>query len=36
MVKIDAVVRLLPNVVGNEASTQSESFGAEKPWAKVT
>ena len=29
---IDAVVRLLPNVVGNEASTQSESFGAEKPW----
>ena len=29
---IDAVVRLLPNVVGNEASTQSESFSAERPW----
>jgi tRNA (guanine37-N1)-methyltransferase len=32
LVVIDAVVRLLPNVVGNEASTQSESFGAEQPW----
>jgi len=32
LVVIDAVVRLLPNVVGNEASTQSESFGAERPW----
>jgi tRNA (guanine37-N1)-methyltransferase len=32
LVVIDAIVRLLPNVVGNEASTQSESFGAEKPW----
>ncbi len=31
LVVIDAVVRLLPNVVGNEASTQSESFGAERP-----
>jgi tRNA (guanine37-N1)-methyltransferase len=32
LVVIDAVVRLLPNVVGNEASTQTESFGAEQPW----
>jgi len=32
MVVIDAVVRLLPNVVGNEASTQTESFSAERPW----
>jgi len=32
LVVIDAVVRLLPNVVGNEASTQSESFSAERPW----
>ena len=32
LVVIDAVVRLLPNVVGNEASTQTESFGAERPW----
>jgi tRNA (guanine37-N1)-methyltransferase len=32
LVVIDAVVRLLPHVVGNEASTQSESFGAERPW----
>ena len=31
LVVIDAVVRLLPNVVGNEASTQTESFSAEKP-----
>ena len=31
LVVIDAVVRLLPNVVGNEASTQSESFSAEQP-----
>jgi tRNA (guanine37-N1)-methyltransferase len=31
LVVIDAVVRLLPNVVGNEASTQSESFSAERP-----
>jgi tRNA (guanine37-N1)-methyltransferase len=28
-VVIDAVVRLLPNVVGNECSIQSESFGTE-------
>jgi tRNA (guanine37-N1)-methyltransferase len=32
LVVIDAVVRLLPNVVGNEASTQSEYFSAERPW----
>src|SRR6202453_4778660 len=32
LVVIDAVVRLLPRVVGNEASTQSESFSAERPW----
>lgn len=32
LVVIDAVVRLLPNVVGNEASTQSESFSAGRPW----
>ena len=32
LVVIDAVVRLLPNVVGNEASTQSESFSAVRPW----
>ena len=32
LVVIDAVVRLLPHVVGNEASTQSESFSAERPW----
>ena len=32
LVVIDAVVRLLPNVVGNEASTQFESFSAERPW----
>jgi tRNA (guanine37-N1)-methyltransferase len=32
LVVIDAVVRLLPNVVGNEASTQSESFSVERPW----
>ena len=31
LVVIDAVVRLLPNVVGNEASTLSESFSAEHP-----
>jgi tRNA (guanine37-N1)-methyltransferase len=31
LVVIDAVVRLLPNVVGNEASTQSESFSAGRP-----
>ncbi len=31
LVVIDAVVRLLPNVVGNEASTLSESFSAERP-----
>jgi len=31
LVVIDAVVRLLPNVVGNEASTLTESFSAEKP-----
>jgi tRNA (guanine37-N1)-methyltransferase len=30
-VVIDAVVRLLPTVVGNEYSIQSESFGAEQP-----
>jgi len=34
LVVIDAVVRLLPNVVGNEASTQSESFSAERPWVE--
>jgi len=32
LVVIDAVIRLLPNVVGNEASTQFESFSAERPW----
>jgi tRNA (guanine37-N1)-methyltransferase len=32
LVVIDAVVRLLPDVVGNEASTISESFAAERPW----
>lgn len=32
LVVTDAVVRLLPNVVGNEASTQSESFSEERPW----
>jgi tRNA (guanine37-N1)-methyltransferase len=32
LVVIDAVVRLLPNVVGNEASTQTESFSVERPW----
>ncbi len=32
LVVIDAVVRLRPNVVGNEASTVSESFSAERPW----
>jgi tRNA (guanine37-N1)-methyltransferase len=32
LVVIDAVVRLLPNVVGNEASTLTESFSAERPW----
>jgi tRNA (guanine37-N1)-methyltransferase len=32
LVVIDAVVRLIPHVVGNEASTQSESFSAERPW----
>jgi tRNA (guanine37-N1)-methyltransferase len=32
LVVIDAVVRLLPNVVGNEASTLTESFGAGRPW----
>jgi tRNA (guanine37-N1)-methyltransferase len=32
LVVIDAVVRLLPDVVGNEASTLSESFSAERPW----
>jgi len=32
LVVIDAVVRLLPNVVGNEASTVSESFSAERSW----
>jgi tRNA (guanine37-N1)-methyltransferase len=31
LVVIDAVVRLLPNVVGNEASTQSESFSEDRP-----
>jgi tRNA (guanine37-N1)-methyltransferase len=31
LVVIDAVVRLLPHVVGNEASTQSESFSADRP-----
>ena len=31
LVVIDAMVRLLPNVVGNEASTLSESFSAERP-----
>src|SRR5277367_3138277 len=31
LVVIDAVVRLLPNVVGNEASTQTESFSADRP-----
>jgi tRNA (guanine37-N1)-methyltransferase len=31
LVVIDAVVRLRPNVVGNECSIQSESFGAERP-----
>jgi tRNA (guanine37-N1)-methyltransferase len=31
LVIIDAVVRLLPNVVGNEASTLSESFSADRP-----
>jgi tRNA (guanine37-N1)-methyltransferase len=31
LVVIDAVVRLLPNVVGNEASTQSESFSPQRP-----
>jgi tRNA (guanine37-N1)-methyltransferase len=31
LVVVDAVVRLLPNVVGNEASTQSESFSADRP-----
>ena len=31
LVVIDAVVRLLPNVVGNEASTVSESFSADRP-----
>ena len=31
LVVIDAVVRLLPGVVGNEASTQSESFSTECP-----
>jgi len=31
LVVIDAVVRLLPNVVGNECSVQSESFGTEQP-----
>jgi tRNA (guanine37-N1)-methyltransferase len=32
LVVIDAVVRLLPNVVGNEASTLTESFSAEHPF----
>src|SRR5476649_2131394 len=32
LIVIDAVVRLLPNVVGNECSTVSESFSAERPW----
>jgi len=31
LVVIDAVVRLLPNVVGNEASTESESFSEGRP-----
>jgi tRNA (guanine37-N1)-methyltransferase len=31
LVVIDAVVRLLPNVVGNEASTESESFNVSSP-----
>jgi tRNA (guanine37-N1)-methyltransferase len=31
LVVIDAVVRLLPNVVGNETSTQSESFSEDRP-----
>ncbi len=31
LVVIDAIVRLIPNVVGNEASTVSESFSAERP-----
>jgi tRNA (guanine37-N1)-methyltransferase len=31
LVVIDAVVRLLPDVVGNESSIQSESFGVEQP-----
>ncbi len=31
LVVIDAVVRLLPNVVGNETSTLTESFSAERP-----
>jgi len=31
LVVVDAVVRLLPNVVGNECSIQSESFSAERP-----
>jgi tRNA (guanine37-N1)-methyltransferase len=31
LVVIDAVVRLLPNVVGNEASTASESFSEDRP-----
>jgi tRNA (guanine37-N1)-methyltransferase len=31
LVVIDAVVRLLPDVVGNECSIQSESFGVEHP-----
>jgi tRNA (guanine37-N1)-methyltransferase len=30
LVVIDAVVRLLPDVVGNECSIQSESFGADQ------
>ena len=32
LVVIDAVVRLLPNVVGNEASTLTESFSEGRPW----
>src|ERR1700760_3207238 len=35
LVVIDAVVRLLPDVVGNEASTLSESFGAGRPWLEA-
>lgn len=31
LVVVDAVVRLLPNVVGNEASTEFESFSADRP-----